>query len=216
MQALHSSSALACNVFDYWRGRDTGPLAAALGINAPICSIRFEQKFPTGLRGRAPNLDVVAQPASGPVLAIESKFLEPYSGRSKSGFKGKYFESKSVRIHLWSAVGLRACQEHAEAIEAGTQKYLWLHAEQLLKHILGLSRTGAPWSLLYLWYDPKGAVGSQHRDEAQSFAKAVSQDGVGFNTMTYQELFAKVASGAGANHAQYVAYLRDRYFPVSG
>ena len=31
IQALHSSSALACNWFDYWRGRDTTPLARAFG-----------------------------------------------------------------------------------------------------------------------------------------------------------------------------------------
>ena len=32
IQALHSSSALACNVFDYWRGRDSTILAKALGL----------------------------------------------------------------------------------------------------------------------------------------------------------------------------------------
>ena len=38
IQALHSSSALACNWFDYWRGRDTTPLARALG--GPGCLFR--------------------------------------------------------------------------------------------------------------------------------------------------------------------------------
>jgi len=95
MQALHSSSALACNVFDYWRGRDTSALAKALEMQAPICSMAFEQKYPTGLRGKPPNLDVVLQPWDGPTLAVESKFLEPYAGASaKSGFKPKYFETE--------------------------------------------------------------------------------------------------------------------------
>src|SRR5208282_586444 len=30
IQALHSTSALACNWFDYWRHRDLGPLSRAL------------------------------------------------------------------------------------------------------------------------------------------------------------------------------------------
>ena len=59
MQALHSSSALACNVFEYWRGRDAVALSGALGVAAGIGSIGFERKFPTGLQGYAPNLDVV-------------------------------------------------------------------------------------------------------------------------------------------------------------
>ncbi len=91
MQALHSSSALAVNFFDYWRGRDTMPLAEALGVPGPICSIRFEQKRPTGLRGKAPNLDVALQPASGPEIFIESKFLEPYGASAAPKFKEKYF-----------------------------------------------------------------------------------------------------------------------------
>src|SRR5713226_2403539 len=32
IQALHSSSALACNWFDYWRGRDLGPLSRVFGL----------------------------------------------------------------------------------------------------------------------------------------------------------------------------------------
>ena len=38
MQALHSSSALGCNVFEYWRKRDAQPLANALQLNSKIAA----------------------------------------------------------------------------------------------------------------------------------------------------------------------------------
>src|SRR5262245_12743048 len=59
IQALHSSAALACNVFDYWRGRDLGPLGQSLDLSTRLCGLAFEQKAPTGLEGTAPNLDVM-------------------------------------------------------------------------------------------------------------------------------------------------------------
>ena len=33
MRALHSSSALAVNFFDYWTNKDKSPLLSALGID---------------------------------------------------------------------------------------------------------------------------------------------------------------------------------------
>ena len=73
--ALHSSSALAVNVFDYWTVRNAAPLAAALNLAYPIADIRFERKFPTGVGSRAPNLDVVIAGPDRQLLAVESKFL---------------------------------------------------------------------------------------------------------------------------------------------
>lgn len=59
MSSLHSSSALVCNVFDYWRRRPLAPLLRACGIQGSREDLRFEQKFPTGLGGTPPNLDVL-------------------------------------------------------------------------------------------------------------------------------------------------------------
>jgi hypothetical protein len=55
MFALRSSSALVCNVFDYWRGRAFAPLLEALRIGNGISEIALEQKFRTGLKGNPPN-----------------------------------------------------------------------------------------------------------------------------------------------------------------
>jgi hypothetical protein len=52
MKALHSSAALAVNVFDYWTTRDSAPLTAAMGIASRIREMAFERQFPTGLGAR--------------------------------------------------------------------------------------------------------------------------------------------------------------------
>ena len=211
MQALHSSSALACNVFDYWRGRDTSALARALDVPGPICSIAFERKYPTGLRGKPPNLDVVLQPASGPILAIESKFLEPYTGQGqRSGFKGKYFTSESG---LWNDLGYPNCQKLAKSLFEGDYSSTWLHGEQLLKHILGLSRTGRDWILLYLWYEIPGEAIVQHAEDIGEFARCAAEDGLAFRSLSYQELFRRLKSVAAPPDAGYIQYLKERYFP---
>jgi hypothetical protein len=209
MQALHSSSALACNVFDYWRGRDTAALAQALDVSAPICSIGFERKYPIGLRGKPPNLDVVLQPASGPTLAIESKFLEPYTGQGqKSGFKGKYFESESG---LWNDLGYPSCQKLAKSLFEGDYSSTWLHGEQLLKHILGLSRTGRDWVLLYLWYEIPGETILQHAEDIAEFARCAAEDGLAFRSLSYQELFRRLKGVSAPQDSGYIQYLKERY-----
>jgi len=211
MQALHSSSALACNVFDYWRGRDTLALAQALDVPAPICSLGFERKYPTGLRGKAPNLDVVLQPAAGPVLAIESKFLEPYARQSaKSGFKAKYCKSEPG---LWQVLGYPACQKLARSWYEGHHPNTWLHGEQLLKHILGLSRTAREWVLLYLWYEVAGETSAQHAEDIDRFSRCATGDGVAFKSMSYQELFRRLHRAGEQRDAEYIQYLKERYFP---
>lgn len=73
VHALLSSSALAVNVFDYWRDKDAVPLGAAIGTESPIRSLRFEFKctdYP--VRPRSPNLDVVLNLEDGSRVAIES------------------------------------------------------------------------------------------------------------------------------------------------
>ncbi|MDX2221056.1 MAG: hypothetical protein SF172_18725 [Burkholderiales bacterium] len=208
MQALHSSSALACNVFDYWRHRNARPLAAALGLSGQICSLRFEQKFPTGLPGNAPNLDVALLLDNGTTFAIESKFLEVY-GRHSAGFKPKYFEHESG---LWASRGFGHCESLARALYDGSQTFRWLHAEQLLKHVLGLSTAGGRWHLHYLWYRVDHEHAKAHEIELDVFRTLVLKDRINFSAQTYQALFAKLETCGAAGHGPYVEYLRRRYF----
>lgn len=207
MQAHHSSSALACNVFDYWRERDRTPLAASLGCGDGIVSVHFERKFPTGLRGNAPNLDVVLGTAGGSLLAIESKFTEPYGAHAAPGFKPKYFDGPG----LWAERGLSECQDVAERIQAGDLRYRWLHAEQLLKHVLGLAHSGERWQLMYLWYQADGPEGLEHQAEVDDFAARVAADGDIFRSLTYQQVIGALHRHCGADDPEYVAYLESRY-----
>ena len=212
MQALHSSSALACNVFDYWRGRDSAALAQAFGLDDDIASIAFERKFPTGLRGTAPNLDVVLTSASGRLTAIECKFLEPYGGHA-SDFRASYLEP---RPGLWEAAGFPSCQRLAERLHGGEQKYRWLNAPQLLKHVLGLHKTAPQdWSLIYLWYQVPGDEGDAHAAEAADFASVALADGIDFRTLSYQCLHRRLQDCGSAEDRDYLSYLGERYFASS-
>src|SRR5262245_45212196 len=57
IQALRSSSALACNLFDYWRERDVARAAAACRADAGTCRLEFESTCLTPL-GSKPHLDL--------------------------------------------------------------------------------------------------------------------------------------------------------------
>jgi hypothetical protein len=208
MQALHSSSALTCNVFAHWRSDGAVPLAEVLEITGPL-TIRFERKFPTGLPGKAPNIDVEVSSEAGPMVAIECKFLEPY-GNHANGFKHKYFDGEPRG--LWLRAGFPRAQALAESLQSRDQSFKWLHPEQLLKHILGLARSDSKWRLVYLWYDVPGPEGVEHAAEVEQFAQAVREDGIDFVPMTYQSLFQALSKDAGSTDQQYIDYLRDRYF----
>jgi hypothetical protein len=205
MSSLHSSSALVCNVFDYWRGRQLEPLLAALGIPDSLNEIRFEQRFPTGLRGNPPNLDLLLSgKGGGRVTAIESKFTEPYQSNDHKGFAESYFRS----AELWA--GLERCRGLAEAgnMQRNCQR---LDAAQLLKHILGLRRAfGTGFVLCYLWYDVPGSTAAeQHRAEVATFTEAVRCE-VEFRSLTYQELFKTFPPNV--QESDYGKYLSARYF----
>jgi hypothetical protein len=217
MKALHSSAALAVNVFDYWTARDATPLALALGATdagqeGPVLATGFERQYPTGLAGKPPNLDVTLSLAPGVTLAVESKFTEwmtPKPARIDA-FRPAYFPDGGP---LWSGRGLPRCQRLAEAIATGQERFRWLDAPQLLKHALGLA-TAAPracFSLQYLYFDSDGQDGAAHRAEIARFSSLVA-DETRFVAQSYQELFDRLGSHAGGSDREYLAYLGDRYF----
>jgi hypothetical protein len=208
IQALHSSAALACNVFDYWRGRDLDVLREALAVRTRLCGIAFEQKFPTSLGGIAPNLDVVLFGCDGSLVAIESKFTEPFvKSKSKCFLKPAYFP---LERRLWSDAGLPGCQGLAEGLRDGRIAFETLDAAQLLKHMLGLASGGQPWTLICLWFAPGGGLSDRHAGELAAFSAALGQDSERFRAVTYQALVDRLLRAPA--HGRYAAYLRDRYF----
>ena len=217
IQALHSSSALACNWFDYWRGRDLEPLTRAFGVPVQFSALALEQKkFTTGLGGIRPNLDVLLTCGDGTLFAIESKFTEPYTKlKGKTYLKPEYFHGRS----RWTEAGLPGCQAVAEALRRGKQDdFNVLDVAQLLKHMLALARCGHHWSLCCLWFEMRGSLADQHRQELTLFtAKAhIGTDAAHFSALTYQELFARMVPFVGQDDSEYIAYLRDRYMSTDG
>ena len=157
MKALHASSALVVNFFDYRTERPKAPLLSALGIDADdIQSLDFEARYSTGLVGTPPHLDVAIILESGAVIGIESKFTE-YLGRSTKGkgsFQPSYFQTSEG---LWAAKGLPACQALAQELRDHQHRFEHLDPWQLLKHALGLAKSFGPdFSLWYLYYDCPG------------------------------------------------------------
>ena len=206
MQATHSSSALACNFFDYWRDKPLATLAAALGAPSGMTEIQFEQVYRTSINSK-PNLDVAFYGEGVKPFLIESKFVEPYgSDKSNILFKGAYFPEGPG---LWEQCGLTRCQALAHDIQTRAVRFSRLDAPQLLKHILGLAKAHSDgFTLLYLWYDVPSPEASEHRSEIETFSQAVG-DEIDFRAMTYQDLFRKIGGTTGG---EYAAYLADRYF----
>lgn len=212
MAALHSSSALAVNFFDYWAGSSLETVAAALGLRSVPNSFRFEVPLPTGLEGNPPNLDVVFHHSDGSVIGVESKFCEWLAPKSprKVHFKPKYFPAGEG---LWTRLELERAQQLAEAMHEGEKSFRYLDAAQLLKHMLGLANNHrGTSSLYYIFYDAEGREGEVHRREVDEFANLIGPD-MPFQSMSYQRAFDRLKPSLGIRHADYVDYLERRYFP---
>jgi hypothetical protein len=100
----------------------------------------------------------------------------------------------------------------AKKISPDDDEYSFLHAAQLIKHVLGLNREfgHSRYRLLYLWYDALGESGFKHRQEVEKFSQIAHSDGVLFHAITYQELIAYLAQHR-EQHKKYVSYLTERY-----
>lgn len=209
MRALHSSSALAVNFFDFWVNKDTGPLKELFGLQSKPCSLLFEGQYPTGLPGNPPNLDVVFDLQDGTTVGIESKFTEWLTPKSasKPAFKEKYFPSDRG---LWEKVGLPETQRLAAEIQSRETEFRHLDAPQLLKHALGLAtHCGQKFKLLYIYFGSSGREAEVHQKEIGVFKKRLKSE-LGFDAFSYQDLIARLESIAGAP-APYLGYLRTRY-----
>ena len=211
MKALHSSSALVVNFFDYWTDRPKAPLLSALEIDADdIQSLDFEAQFPTSLGGTPPHLDIAITLDSGAVIGIESKFTE-YRDRSTQGrgrFRPSYFQTSEG---LWASKGLPACQKLAEELHAQQHQFEHLDPWQLLKHALGLATSSGPdFSLWYLYYDCQGPRSDAHKRGIQTFSNHVG-DEIRFKALTYQEVYHRLQD-SNQLHSEYRDYLGTRYF----
>jgi len=216
MQAVHSSSALGVNVFQYWISISQIPvIAAACGFcrsDSNISkSIKFEEKFPINDKfGFHPNIDVVIHNKAGTknqCFAIECKFSEAYGAHKHSGLKEQYLDCNGIwgDIPQLYSLAKNICPEDND--------FHFLHPAQLIKHILGLKRKYGHngFRMLYLWYDVLGEEGKIHQDEITEFTALAKKDGIKFHALSYQKLIISLANKQRANHSDYIRYLTERY-----
>jgi hypothetical protein len=171
MRALHSSSALAVNFFEYWTSAASTALQELLELESPVSAIRFEAQYHTGLPGNAPNLDVCFALESGHTIAIESKFTEWLTRKRvvRGAFKPKYFPAGQ---EVWSRRGLPACEILATDIQAARRRFLHFDAVQMLKHGLGLAtQLGSRFSLWYVYFDCECAESDIHKAEIKGVCR---------------------------------------------
>ena len=210
MRALHSSSALAVNVFDFWTGRNPSRLLRALGVDGRATGLDFECKCPTGARGTPPNLDVVLFLHEELLVGIESKFTEWMTPKTDMGRSlAPYLDDDGS---FWSRAGFLASHELANELytEPATARH-YLDVPQLLKHALGLERK-APgnWKLLYVYFEAAGEEGRAHRAEIQRFEERVGRE-LRFRALRYQQLVKALGVPEDDAEMEYQTYLRERY-----
>jgi hypothetical protein len=216
MHALHSSSALGVNIFQYWQKRGLyNDIAAACGFcekgSKNSSQIDFERKFPIKTKFVVPpNIDVVisrGDQKKGKLFAVECKFTEAYSTTKHEGLKDKYLEEGDLWLEFPVLHGL------AKKINPEDHEFTFLHAAQLIKHILGLTKAVKKdgFKLLYLWYDALGKEGAKHREEIEIFAEYARADGVFFISKSYQELIISLANDYKVEHPVYIQYMTERY-----
>jgi len=215
MQALHSSSSIAVNFFQYWENKKSyHEITHALGLtnagNRYSNKIVFEKKFVIDNKfSIPPNIDVVIENDSslnGLQFAIECKFTEAYSSRHHNGIDEKYFNL----VDIWN--GIPHLKEYALKINISDELNQYLHAAQLIKHILGLRKKYKnKFMLLYLFYDTIGNVSKIHRDEIEWFKKVCEQDKISFKSISYQEVIINLFKHYYSGNEEYINYLSDRY-----
>ena len=216
MQAVHSSSALGVNIFQYWkREKHITPIAAACGFcsknNTSSQDIIFEVKSPISETFQhSPNIDVVIKnsPESRfKVFAIECKFSEAYYSRTHSGISPKYIELDKVWDNMPNLLKL------AKEISPDDNRFTHLHPAQLIKHILGLKEKFGKnkFRLLYLWYDTIGTESGIHHKEINEFTETTKADNIHFHAMSYQDLIIKLAKNYRSLHRSYIDYITGRY-----
>ena len=215
MKALHSSSALVVNVFDYWRRQNRiEDIARCCGAQGTINGMEFEKAHPIkGMDRTPPHLDVEF---TGSIpLAIESKFTETYHRKTRRDNKNTHLDLYLGHRDIWN--GIPKVKGLAETIvqQSGARSdFEYLDVPQLIKHILGLTCSyHDQFSLLYIWYKIDSNEAKQHEQELAQFSISI-KDEMDFQTTTYQDLFKRIRHLPDVD-AAYLEYLERRYFSVS-
>jgi hypothetical protein len=215
MKALHSSSALVVNVFDYWRRQNRiQDIAKCCGAEVIISGMEFEKIHPIrGVARTPPHLDI--EFAGSIPLAIESKFTETYHRQTSRDNEDTHLDKYLRHSEIWNGISrVRALAESIVRQSGARTDFEYLDVPQLIKHILGLRGSyGGSFCLLYLWYKVNSPEANRQEEELARFSSGV-QDEIVFRTIIYQDLFSKIRRLPDVDLA-YIEYLEQRYFLAS-
>ncbi len=209
MRALHSSSALLVNFFEYWMDKDIGGIATALGATQPMSVMKLFPAYPSpfGKVSQHSHIDIEFTGTGRPLL-VQSRFAESYF-RKPQRFQGQHSED------LYPLERFPACHALLRRIlerDSIRREYYYLDVSGLLRHIVGLSlRCGIRgFQLVYLWYGLPSREAEAHKDEIRRFAECLQEE-VLFRAISYQELYDEMLKMPGVDN-NYLSYLGDRYF----
>ena len=214
MQALHSSSALGVNVFEYWKtNKRFSIIAKALQISTVgIRNIVFERKFEILKDSQKhPNIDVVFEYEGDKVMGIECKYTEPFQSRvNQNGLKEKYIND----FEFWNE--FPSLKKIAQRISPKDKdnEFKYLHCAQLIKHVLGMyskSKSKDKFGLFYLYQPAFFENNEKYGEEISNLTKALDEDGVKVKWLTWQELLARLIQNHGKEDQFYIEYLTERY-----
>ncbi|MEO0073456.1 MAG: hypothetical protein ABIK43_02180 [candidate division WOR-3 bacterium] len=204
----HSSAALCCNLFHYWRERHLlGEIARAVGIgDSGIDGLRFEMRLRIpGIRGTPPNLDAILTYGDGRLVGFECKFTEGYAKKTEM-LSTQYTRA----TELWR--GMSHLHELAKRVcRAPYAGYAGV--PQLITRLLAMNAFAKPrrFTLVYLWFDLGGSVAAEHRKEVEWFREELDRDKIDFIDITYQKVLRRLRDYCATSHTEYVTYMTSRY-----
>jgi hypothetical protein len=215
MWALHSSAAMAVNLFQHWLGnRQFSTLAELLAVpSRGIEAVGFERKYQVCAdwedRGftEPPHLDLGIDYRNGGRVGIECKLFEPYGRLQHAPLKPPYLALEDS----WN--GIPSCLALAKELNAGDAGFKRLGPAQLLRHILGLKFGTSVENvrLIYLYFDAPGDEAAEHRAEIRRFQQMIAPDQIRFVIVTVQEFILRAVGKCREEHGEYVDYLAGRY-----
>lgn len=185
--SITSSSALGVNTFSIWK-KDKNINFLNFDGNTNFRKLEFERKFPNGLHGNNPNLDVVLE-SDEILIAVECKFLEPLTEKStKIKYSKSYFNKEDSRnASKWYSL--------MQKIDSGEEVFKYLDAVQLTKHFYGLCNNINKKTILYylFWEDDmvkENEIYLEHKRELDRFKELVVNDELlEFKYLSYQDLW---------------------------
>ncbi len=209
--AAYSSSALAANTFGAWRGEHLAALR--LLDRDGFTKLAFEGKFPTGLPGKGPNLDVVVE-HERTLVAVESKCVEYLTPKVPT------FEDSYTR--RFQELASPSWLHRFETTSRGPQATSPLDTAQLLRHYLGLKNALAGGAskyesatLLYLFWEPLNASAypefAAHRSAIAEFSSGLDDPHITFASQSYPEMWAGWRAQGPAWVGDMLSQLDQRY-----